>query len=194
MNSVDLWLIKKNRLSDFSDTKKIYTKILDKYIQINPNSITYNEYGKPMISHDHGLFFNISHTSDLLLVAVTHECQIGIDVELKSRKIIQPLLLAKKFFHPNEITMLQTSNKFLRDFISLWVIKEAYVKMKGHGINYGLDKFYVDKKSNLIFDLKLNDQNNYNLFDINNKYICSIVPKFSIVNMINAFEYINLKN
>jgi 4'-phosphopantetheinyl transferase len=181
MSSVDLWIIEKNGRGNFSDTKKIYTKILNKYTKINSHSITYNTYGKPMIYANHSLFFNISHTSGLLLVAVTHECEIGIDVELKSRKISRPLLLAKKFFHTNEIAMLQSGNKFLRDFISLWVIKEAYVKMNGYGINYGLNNFYVDHQHNLIYDSIKNNYIDYHLIEMP-KYCFSIVPKFNKIN------------
>ena len=79
---------------------------------------------------------------------------------------------------------LNLSNNIFSDFIQLWTIKEAYVKMNGLGIRYGLDTFYVDMNKKIIFDMKTSNYNNYSLLNINNKYTCCIVPKFNIVNIL----------
>ena len=185
MSSVDLWFIKRNVSSLPTPSKCIYSKILANYLSCNDLNLQFyhNLYGKPMLNNKN-LFFNVSHTIDMMVVAVTKNCELGIDMESKARKSIDPLLLAKKFFHINEVELLSGADCLWSKFIQLWVIKEAFVKMKGVGINYGLNKFYVDVLSKTIFDVNQNHCG-YNLLDIDNNYVCGIVPKFDEIRLIN---------
>src|SRR5665213_1549192 len=66
-------------------TRALVRTILSRYVDIAPQNwmFTANRYGRPEIANDHpdvcGLSFNVSHTSGLIVLAVTRERQLGVD-------------------------------------------------------------------------------------------------------------------
>lgn len=56
--------------------------ILARYLHCESGEITFsvNQYGKPALN-DHKLEFNLSHSRDFALVAVTQQRKVGLDVE-----------------------------------------------------------------------------------------------------------------
>jgi phosphopantetheinyl transferase len=116
-----------------------------------------------------------------MVVAITTECEIGIDLELKKRNIINPLLIANRFFHKLEAKELNNSEDLLGTFMQIWVIKEAFVKMKGKGISYGFNVFHVDIKRSMILDY--NEAYSYNIIEIESLAICALVPHFNKINI-----------
>jgi len=88
MNSIDLWIVEqRNSIELFGNTQEIYVKILNNYVNLGTEDIIYNSYGKPGLDKKFNLFFSTSHTDNLLLVAVTRMCEVGVDVESSSRII-----------------------------------------------------------------------------------------------------------
>ena len=172
MANADLWIIKAGGL----DSKSIYTQVLNNYVACAAGDFAYNAYGKPFLKAEPQIFFNVSHNSELMVVAVTSAGELGIDVELKRRKIINPRLIAAKFFHEFEITELNNSADLLATFMQLWVIKEAFVKMHGRGIAYGLKRFYVARHRATI--VAVDGRYSYNLLEIEAGVICAVVPYF----------------
>ncbi len=79
-----------------------------------------NKYGKPYLSLDKNLHFNVSHTSAIAVVVVSLDCEIGVDVELTNRQAINNELITNKFFHRQEKENLERSNNYSLDFIHLW--------------------------------------------------------------------------
>ena len=65
--------------------------------------------------------------------------------------------------------------------MQMWVIKEAFVKMKGTGISYGFNMFHVDIRQSRIIDC--NGTYSYNIIDIESIAICVLVPHFKKVNI-----------
>ncbi|MEO0456976.1 MAG: 4'-phosphopantetheinyl transferase, partial [Cyanobacteria bacterium P01_A01_bin.114] len=57
--------------------------ILSRYLDCRPAEVafTYGEYGKPQVSNDSALAFNLSHSEDLALCAVGYRQRLGIDLE-----------------------------------------------------------------------------------------------------------------
>jgi 4'-phosphopantetheinyl transferase len=127
---------------------------------------TKNSYGKPSISN-RGLTiplrFNLSHTDELIVMAVTVEQEIGVDVECHSRRG-NLLDIASSFFSPSEVKHLfelpleQQKNRFF----DLWTLKEAYIKACGMGLSIPLDQFSYSfsqqGKINIAFKPERNDQ------------------------------------
>ena len=106
---------------------------------------TKNYYGKPTISNASltiPLHFNISHTDKLVVLAVTVDQEIGVDVEylLRSGKTLE---IASSFFSPSEVQQLLTlpPEKQKDRFFDLWTLKEAYIKACGMGLSISLDHF-----------------------------------------------------
>ncbi len=103
------------------------------------------EFGKPFLPHYTELSFNMSHSGDILAIAISAHCQLGIDVECyKDRNTWEGLV--KKCFSPEETDYWYSlnNNKRSRAFYQLWVKKEAFVKAVGKGITLGLDQCVVN--------------------------------------------------
>jgi len=98
--------------------------------------------GKPYLE---GLEFNLSHSQDDAVLAVSRNTRLGIDVEHTERNV-DCLALAARFFHPNEARHLQSLFGLDRQqaFYQYWTAKEAFVKAIGEGVMFGLSLFQVD--------------------------------------------------
>ncbi|WP_051236439.1 4'-phosphopantetheinyl transferase family protein [Paenibacillus pinihumi] len=100
-------------------------------------------HGKPALEGG-GPSFNFSHAGDWVC-AVFHTDETGIDIEQ-----LRPMELdvAKRFFATEESEMLSRleGEAFLREFYRLWTMKEAYVKMRGAGLNIPLHTFTFQEK------------------------------------------------
>jgi hypothetical protein len=77
--------------------------ILGRYLGIEPEQLRfhYNRYGKPSLSGHSGedeLRFNVSHSRDLALHAITREGNVGIDVE-HLRENLANIKLPNTSFH-----------------------------------------------------------------------------------------------
>ncbi len=88
--------------------------------------------------------FNLSHSGDVALLAVTGAREVGVDVE-RIRPLDRRDQLARRFFSPQEVAVLAGLPPESRSeaFFTCWTRKEAYLKAKGGGISIGLDQFDV---------------------------------------------------
>jgi 4'-phosphopantetheinyl transferase len=124
----------------------ILRKILSAYLALSPGELrfTYNEYGKPAVSddqNDRGLNFNLSHSAELILYAVTRERDVGIDIE-HIREDFATFEIAERFFSKDEVAALKSLPTHQRTigFFNCWSRKEAFIKAKGMGVSYPLLK------------------------------------------------------
>ena len=69
------------------------------YLGCEPQAIIFAStgMGKPILASHQGLFFNLSHSHGLGLIAFSNSVEIGVDVE-KVRLIENSLFLAERFF------------------------------------------------------------------------------------------------
>jgi len=120
-------------------------QVLSEYLDLKPQDIhyIYNKHGKPSLKHNL-VYFNLSHSGDVALVAVSKEASVGIDVEYK-KPLEDFMSIAERFFAPEEITAIQAKplTDQLDTFYTLWTRKEAYLKMLGLGVSFGLGRFVV---------------------------------------------------
>lgn len=117
--------------------------ILASYLHCPPAGIQFSEgtNGKPSVL---GVRFNLSHSADLALIAVTQEHEVGVDVEhIDPRRA--DLNVAQRFFSPaeNYILMSLTIEQQTEAFFNCWTRKEAYLKAIGLGLSVPLDSFDV---------------------------------------------------
>jgi 4'-phosphopantetheinyl transferase len=123
--------------------------ILSSYLQIDPIHVRfrYGDHGKPMLNDvfsADGLHFNLSHSEELALYAITTERSIGIDLE-KAHPIPEVESIAKQFFSPSESATLSGLPAITKveAFFNCWTRKEAYLKARGEGFARALDQFDV---------------------------------------------------
>lgn len=177
MAHVDLWV---NKTYDkYKKETHYWQAVLSNYKIHSELLFEKNKYGKPYLSKGKNLYFNVSHTDTIAVVGVSLACEIGVDVESTNRQLINKELIANKFFHKQEKEDLEKSNNYELDFIYLWAIKEAFLKMKGIGIGYGLNNIIVNLIEENVFDIKEQKYYQYDLIIFNDNYVCCIVPKFN---------------
>jgi len=123
--------------------------ILAAYLCVPPPEVRFQAggYGKPEIvdAKNHSkLKFNLSHSGDVALVAVTAGLRIGIDVE-RVRSDASCVGIAERYFCEGEIAKLKEfpADQQTEAFFDCWTRKEAYVKARGEGLSMPLDSFEV---------------------------------------------------
>jgi 4'-phosphopantetheinyl transferase len=91
------------------------------------------------------LRFNIAHTAGMLVVGVTLERDLGVDVENTTRAVDDEHL-AERFFAPAEAAdvLARHGDDRRQRFFDYWTLKEAYIKACGEGLALGLDRFWLD--------------------------------------------------
>ncbi|MBL6905412.1 MAG: 4'-phosphopantetheinyl transferase superfamily protein [Pseudomonadales bacterium] len=106
---------------------------------------TYNAYGKPQISteqNSNSLYFNVSHSAQKVVLAVSRCADIGVDLEFsdKQRRVEA---IAHRYFAGSEVAQLlalPAEEQQIR-FYELWTLKEAYIKACGMGLAIPLQHF-----------------------------------------------------
>ncbi|GJD54294.1 4'-phosphopantetheinyl transferase family protein [Methylobacterium dankookense] len=91
-----------------------------------------------------GLSFNLSHSGQRALVALSTEAPVGVDVETL-RPLPDALRIARGHFAPDETASLARLDGPAREaaFFALWTRKEAVVKALGAGLALPLTRFSV---------------------------------------------------
>lgn len=118
--------------------------ILSLYLNIAPQAIVfaYAEHNKPYLPAYPHLQFNVSHSHDIAVYAITLNHAIGIDIEKIGDNKDD---LARRFFSPDENALLksQTDDARVISFYQIWARKEALIKAVGKGLSIPLASFSV---------------------------------------------------
>lgn len=120
--------------------------LLAAYVGCDANILQFehNSFGKPFVKNSK-VSFNLSHSGNIALIAITQGIEVGVDVEKVEREI-DYLNLAKSFFSQSEyMSILSAVNsEQLASFYRCWTGKEAIVKAYGKGLSIPLDSFSID--------------------------------------------------
>jgi 4'-phosphopantetheinyl transferase len=125
--------------------------ILGRYLGADPRDLrfSHNPHGKPELDGmGSSLRFNLSHSDDLMLLAVTHARAVGIDLELM-REDVPFQTLADYYFDPEDawrLRLLPPAQRAWR-FYDLWTSTEAQLKASGQGLGQGLKALEPDRWS-----------------------------------------------
>ncbi|MHB1628215.1 MAG: 4'-phosphopantetheinyl transferase family protein [Bacilli bacterium] len=174
-------------------------------LQIDPRRIHFgkNKYGKLLLDDRYyetvpdKVYFNLSHTDNMVVCAFTTHGEVGIDVERTDR---DHLIVMPTLYMPHEIAYVDAqctiSEKF-RAFYLLWTRKEAYMKALGAGFSLPSLKFTVpleegrakleqweyytfEPQGNYMISVVLEDQTNkeftYDIQELRYKEILSMIP------------------
>jgi len=108
----------------------------------------HNAFGKPCVAGAGGaaerLEFSISHSGDVVLVALARARRVGVDVErAQAGRGIDGI--AGRFFSAAECAALASLAPASRQdaFFTCWTRKEAYIKATGQGLSLALASFDV---------------------------------------------------
>ncbi len=153
-------------------------KILGNHLDADPAALTFerNEHGKPFLPNT-DVEFNVSHSRDRLLIAVTTGRAVGIDIEFR-RTGINMNAIADRWFSPKEREFFQTLETPEKGFFDIWAKKEAYVKALGTGIFKELNSFTVplENKTNVPM-LGKNEEWFFQPLEIDPAYAAALVSK-----------------
>jgi 4'-phosphopantetheinyl transferase len=123
--------------------------ILSKYLEVAPAQIEIiiGPRGKPALFQQgkkHPIHFNLSHSSETVLYAVTRVGVIGVDVE-KIRHIPDIENIVGRYFSPGERNAFRELSTMQKQqaFFACWSRKEAFIKALGDGSMPSLDQFDV---------------------------------------------------
>lgn len=117
----------------------ILREILSSYLDVKPIELKldYSPLGKPSIAgFSEKLQFNLTYSNNLILIAITRVCAIGIDVEYI--KLITDIEnVARNFFSTEEAERLMAlaEDDRVSAFYKIFVRKEAYLKAMGVGLS-----------------------------------------------------------
>jgi 4'-phosphopantetheinyl transferase len=100
-----------------------------------------NTYGKPAVDPDCGLRFNLSNSTGLVVCLIARGAEVGVDAEPIERAE-QIAELAPEVLSPLEMEQLEVLRgpEKLDRALSLWTLKEAYIKARGIGLSFPLNK------------------------------------------------------
>jgi 4'-phosphopantetheinyl transferase len=123
--------------------------ILAMYLGVDAAAIDFDSgpAGKPKLARNFAssdVEFNLSHSGEVALIAVTRGEEIGVDVErIREDFAFKPI--AQRFFTANEVAALQDLpvNLQREAFYKCWVSKEALLKAKGTGLSGSLDEVQI---------------------------------------------------
>jgi 4'-phosphopantetheinyl transferase len=148
-------------------TRSLVRYVLSRYMPIAPLDWRFSPsaFGRPLIANRHpgvdGLTFNISHSDQVVVLGVTRQNHLGIDVEDVKRSV--SIDIADSFFSAMEVRQLKSLPIALqgRRFLEFWTLKESYIKAKGKGLSLPLGKFGFEmigeRQLRAHFDLDLDD-------------------------------------
>ena len=129
-------------------TRGAVRTLLASYTDVQALSLRFRlgPHGKPSLEAPDGtgLEFNVSHSGELALCAVSLGRAVGVDVEA-TRPEFATASIAGRFFAPAERAAFEAlpRNEQTEAFFACWSRKEAYMKARGIGIALGLDRFEV---------------------------------------------------
>lgn len=163
-------------------------KTLSNFLEINPQTIifNYNEYGKPFLDPTLGskIEFNLSHSGDMMILAISENGRIGIDIE-RVRTSPEFIEIARQFFSNAEYLQLSQFDSVKQSewFLKLWTIREAFVKCIGVGLQFPLEKInlqdlFEEKKLNtFVVNEDIKDSWTFLHLNLGNDYVATVVPE-----------------
>jgi 4'-phosphopantetheinyl transferase len=148
------YIVSKAR-SQFVETRGRLRLLLGSYLQRDPASLAfvYSENGKPALATHSGgdlLQFNVSHSQDRILYAISSSQPLGVDIE-GFNPLISYLDIAQRICTPQELAVFDLLPPVEKPqaFFKIWTRKEALVKLFGDRLYEKLSIFEVPAHANL---------------------------------------------
>lgn len=160
--------------NQFTISRYILRRLLSRYLRQTPESIEfiYGLSGKPAVSSEKHLHFNVSHSGDYALYAVTSFYEVGIDLEYID-KSLELEDMALHIFSPADFVQWKTLKleDQVNSFFTNWVCKEAFLKASGKG--------WLEENKVLSLKIKVEPQKGQLNDDITNPYYFDCIPGYA---------------
>lgn len=194
---VNKFVNKKDKIQTIVADILIRSKLIKKFDIRNENiSFNKNIYGKPYVDKIKKFKFNISHSGEYVVAAISGQ-EVGIDIEKIEN--IEYFDIAKNFFAKEELEYIISQNKqeSLERFYDIWTLKESYIKFNGKGLSIPLNTFAIFFNNDN--SIKVNDNNHYtnhifNQINIVAGYklaVCRLNNELFNIKIVNQNELIN---
>jgi 4'-phosphopantetheinyl transferase len=107
----------------------------------NLDDIMYSIFQRPALCCQ--VDFNISHSGNFIVCAISDESRVGIDIEKYTSINFQDYSRCMK---PNEWNTINDSEQPEYKFLDYWTKKEAVIKGNGQGLSIDLDIIHIDSE------------------------------------------------
>ncbi|HQK40230.1 MAG TPA: 4'-phosphopantetheinyl transferase superfamily protein [Flavobacterium alvei] len=147
--------------------RSILKLILAAYTKLDVKNICFDYHSnkKPYLASHPWLHFNISHSEDYAIIAVSRK-KVGIDVEFMSEDFNFNDILPD-IFNENEILSIQNAANRKHAFYTSWTRKEAFVKALGKGIDEDFKYIPCLDGQHIIDTTLLKTTENWKVFSLN---------------------------
>ncbi|MFA9195309.1 4'-phosphopantetheinyl transferase superfamily protein [Flavobacterium sp. FBOR7N2.3] len=166
---------------EFIIYRSILKIILAAYSKLDAKKMEfdYHLYKKPYLASKPWLHFNISHSEDYVVIAISRR-NLGIDIEYIAQDLPFTNLIPE-VFEEREITAIHNSKDKKRLFYSYWTRKEAFVKGLGTGINDNFKHIPCADGEHIIDAALSEDTKNWHVcnFNLSDHYMGAIACEFS---------------
>ena len=125
-------------------------------IDFDEELLRFNKNKKPYLRDYPGIYFNISHSKEIIIVALSN-VEIGIDIE--EIKHFNQSFIDKVFSFEEKVQSINLNNKD-EFYTRLWTLKECHFKCLGTGLKFPLTKtsFNLEKTN---YSIEFKKGNNY---------------------------------
>src|SRR5215212_10170873 len=136
-------LLEERAVRQYVISRAMQRQLLASYVGGHPSEISFGvvAMGKPTLSrpNDIGLTFNTTHSGSLVIIAVTANRDVGVDVE-QVKPVRRALAVAKRCYSSEEYDLLASlpPENLDRAFLSIWVRREGTAKARGDSVWRGL--------------------------------------------------------
>lgn len=122
-----------------------------------------DDYGKPKLSagfSNTNWHFNLSHSTDLVVLALSHCLEVGVDVEYVHRPVFN-FALAERYFSKGEVEFLSKLSATDQPMClaEMWTLKEAFLKCQGVGLRVPLRHISFSFTTNNNIELAVSESN-----------------------------------
>lgn len=94
--------------------------------------------GRPFVGEN--VDFNISHSHEYTVCAVSNQGKVGIDIEKTEPTALEDF---EKQMTPEEWRIIKSSDRAFERFYSYWTMKESVLKADGRGLSVPFDKVEI---------------------------------------------------
>lgn len=140
-------LLDPDKRNSFMAGRGMLREILGGYLGVQPDELHFavGEHGKPHLSNNKQLHFNLSHSGALFILTVASDREVGIDIEQLRNDTPFPDMarLAFSSCEQKELFALPVHQQ-RSTFYRCWTRKEAYLKACGRGFTLRSNSFDIN--------------------------------------------------
>jgi 4'-phosphopantetheinyl transferase len=148
----------------FVGARGLLREILALYLNATPGRLRfdYGAHGKPFLAREEhsSLCFNLSHSFDVMLLAIAHKREVGVDVEgVRSIGLATDELGDTVLSEPEKQVLARCGGQDKRTtFLRFWTLKEAFIKADGQGVSLPLERIDVSVSEGRVAVLETTDE------------------------------------